>query len=761
MPPRQRVADIPVGGEASPSASGLPAAPPSDTRVNFTSASDDPMMMMMMMMDPTSRPSLAGPSGRRASVGAADGPKDRRKSASQRPSWSCTECTRRKIRCDRIVPGCNQCIKRNKVHLCRLDQDVEIGFDLGLSNSSSPTGERRLATVEEYEAITRQANALRLRLYHLERAVQAFIPPSGSNLGGPARPLSSPASRPSGLPQPVDEHVRGATFSEPTFAAPGESVISGSGNDDDDYEGNNSFQLPPLSVQQPSFLPSSASSVLVPPSLAAPPQPQDDEVEAAVSLEFLALGRDSKSTHLHRSELRRSSSDEQDQHLLSASPHKDSAASVHATDASTPAQLASGQPSSPLPDIATSQNLIAYSLDHVKWQHAAVHSGQFSAECAQFYEWGEMREKSVNPAWLALYYAMLCVGIKHLTPSEAAERGYSPEEQKMLAKRWFDASVDALHRANFLAKHSLYSLQTITLFAVSCQDVGGSDLIATLLTAGIRIAQHMSLHRMGSDEDWEAKRRRKGIKPESELGAKLLIEREICKRLWYGLLTEDWISMHFRRAFAVLPLHFDTPVPLNCHDSDLSTGRLVNRPQDEPSDVTKTILLYHVASCMRRYFDHINQTKEMSQANLIEADKMTFQHYRPDFAPLPSSSYATLATASPDTYAGTPICPCGVPCTLRPDGRGRVRAHLASSSASSSSRAVSAAQQAEADTERAARFGDEMVYFWICAAGAQNEGKTRGMWRLLDTKKEQKMVSVDGIKTDEEGNGGESAGHAV
>ncbi|TNY20351.1 hypothetical protein DMC30DRAFT_397920 [Rhodotorula diobovata] len=64
---------------------------------------------------------------------------------SQRPSWSCTECTRRKIRCDRVVPGCNQCIKRNKVHLCRLDQDEKIGFgpecvpSLSLPPSSRPS----------------------------------------------------------------------------------------------------------------------------------------------------------------------------------------------------------------------------------------------------------------------------------------------------------------------------------------------------------------------------------------------------------------------------------------------------------------------------------------------------------------------------------------------------------------------------------------------------------------------------------------------
>ncbi|TKY89827.1 hypothetical protein EX895_001124 [Sporisorium graminicola] len=39
---------------------------------------------------------------------------------SQRPSWSCTECARRKIRCDKKVP-CQSCIKRGKAENCRLE----------------------------------------------------------------------------------------------------------------------------------------------------------------------------------------------------------------------------------------------------------------------------------------------------------------------------------------------------------------------------------------------------------------------------------------------------------------------------------------------------------------------------------------------------------------------------------------------------------------------------------------------------------------
>lgn len=76
-----------------------------------------------------------------------------------------------------------------------------------------------------------------------------------------------------------------------------------------------------------------------------------------------------------------------------------------------------------LPRREHSDAIIRYSLDRVGWQHGAVHSGSFMAECAEFYGWGDERAEVVNPAWLALYYAVLCVGVKHMTPTDGQACG--------------------------------------------------------------------------------------------------------------------------------------------------------------------------------------------------------------------------------------------------------------------------------------------------------------------------------------------------
>lgn len=48
---------------------------------------------------------------------------------------------------------------------------------------------------------------------------------------------------------------------------------------------------------------------------------------------------------------------------------------------------------------------------------------------------------------------------------------------------------------------------------------------------------------------------------------------------------------------------------------------MVNRPQDEPTPASKTILLYKVADHTRRFFEHIHSSKRLDYANCLEADR--------------------------------------------------------------------------------------------------------------------------------------------
>ncbi|GAA5835326.1 hypothetical protein JCM5353_006735 [Sporobolomyces roseus] len=564
------------------------------------------------------------------------------KKKSQRPSWSCTECTRRKIRCDRVVPGCNQCIKRGKVHLCRLDQDVDLGFGGPPPNSlpstsaagaasfdsNTPPGQPRLATASEYDAITRSVNVVRQRLCHLERVMRAFVPQSGEfdENGQPLFGINMDllaATATMSREQSVGYEGAaggggggggggGATAATPGLPIPPQDSYNGHGGGE--YEPKAGFQdprfsLPPAPMPLERIRDSESERRMA---------DSDGEVEAAVTLEYLALGRDRKEDHFHRAELRRPEEDDESTSPAQvpnnsvpdsiSAPQGESTTRVGASGASTffDGRQTHKDIAEILPSPTLSEFIINYSLDQVCWQHGAVHAGQFKAEHLEFLSWGEKRSELVNQSFLALYFALCCIGVKHMSEQEALDGGISADDRKRLPRLYFDAAIAALHRANFLSKHSIYTIQTIVIVVVTCQDVGGSDLIATLLACGIRIAQHLNIHRFGSDAEWESRRRANGVDPKSQEGIKGLIQRELRKRLWYALTIEDWLSIPFRRACSISPTHFTTPLPLNCHDSDLSDGNMIQRPHEEPTTVTKILFTYQVAACIRRFFEDVN-----------------------------------------------------------------------------------------------------------------------------------------------------------
>lgn len=93
---------------------------------------------------------------------------------------------------------------------------------------------------------------------------------------------------------------------------------------------------------------------------------------------------------------------------------------------------------------------------------------------------------------------------------------------------------------------------------------------------------------------------------------------------------------------------------------------------------------------------------------------------RPDFAPLP----ADAPPPQPFEYAGTPHCPCGVPCVLRVDGRGTLAA-----------RSVSNGDREQQDEEEEVARGVH-THFWQCNAGSSQQGRTCGFFRPLDMQRE-------------------------
>ncbi|KAJ7627473.1 hypothetical protein FB45DRAFT_61092 [Roridomyces roridus] len=105
-----------------------------------------------------------------SAAAGGDAPKKKRR----RQALSCTECKRRKIRCDRTQP-CTPCVRRGDQYKCKW-------------HVVEPVAERYVP-MAEYEALRSRVGALEAFISHLPPAVLASMPPVPT---APARQHPSP-----------------------------------------------------------------------------------------------------------------------------------------------------------------------------------------------------------------------------------------------------------------------------------------------------------------------------------------------------------------------------------------------------------------------------------------------------------------------------------------------------------------------------------------------------------------------------------------
>lgn len=202
-------------------------------------------------------------------------------------------------------------------------------------------------------------------------------------------------------------------------------------------------------------------------------------------------------------------------------------------------------------------------------------------------------------------------------PFADAQRLFPGEDIQALILRFFDASVLALNEANWMETHSLYSTQTILVLCLTANHLGRSDWYLSALAVGIRIAQTLNINNLGKDSYPAAEG---AVLPPMDPNA--LILREMCKRIWYQLLIQDWFHLPFNRTsgeslvllltlsslyrspksffvgpFAVISGNqFNSAVPLHCTDESLlSPATLIPLSIEVPTFDSHTGMLLQLA----------------------------------------------------------------------------------------------------------------------------------------------------------------------
>ncbi|GAA5977368.1 hypothetical protein JCM11641_000077 [Rhodosporidiobolus odoratus] len=346
---------------------------------------------------------------------------------------------------------------------------------------------------------------------------------------------------------------------------------------------------------------------------------REEEVAASLSLEFMALGRNRALNGTQASAQNPRVSPD----TFNRSPLPPSLVFETSTYLPHPSTLFPDalSLSAVLPPEPETVAILEHAISHTGWYHGTVHGPTFRAEAQEFLarEGQEERVKQASPAWMALLFAQLCCGIKHMTREQlrmVGTHGLTEEEARTLAKTYLDAAIACLYRLHFLENHQLHAVQAIAVLVITSQDGAFSNLFPMLLSLGICIAQDMGLHRLPSEEAWAASVA--GLPLEER--ARSLIAYETRKRVFWALTSQEWMSIPYRRTTAVQPLQVTTPLPSNAHDEDLMTGVPVNRPPLEYTVVSTLLIWIQIARILQQVFQHVDENPQPSHDFVFALD---------------------------------------------------------------------------------------------------------------------------------------------
>ena len=186
--------------------------------------------------------------------------------------------------------------------------------------------------------------------------------------------------------------------------------------------------------------------------------------------------------------------------------------------------------------------------------------------------------KGFEALLFAIYY-----GATTSLPPEDCIMKFGEEKQVLLARYRF-AIEQALARANFLTTEEIIVLQAFVIFLICLRRNNDARVIWTLTGLVVRIAQTIGVHRDGIHF---------GLAP---------FEIEMRRRLWWQVCILDTRASEDHGCDpTIIEQSFDTKMPLNINDVDISPGMKDFPPERQGcTDMSFCLIRFEVANTFRR-----------------------------------------------------------------------------------------------------------------------------------------------------------------
>ncbi|RMZ71509.1 C6 zinc finger domain containing [Pyrenophora seminiperda CCB06] len=206
-----------------------------------------------------------------------------------------------------------------------------------------------------------------------------------------------------------------------------------------------------------------------------------------------------------------------------------------------------------LPNAQQVRQLVDYHRDCLLWYHGSYFDPTFQTQLSDFYDThnGMIEDPAVNLQWVALLFSILTASLTCAPDTQARAWGFDEAERETLSRRWFQAIITCLNRADYTSNLNILSCQAITTATVSAHLLGFSTTQSIHLATAVRVAQSLGIHHLGPDI------------------AGNLVVNETGRRVWCELCNQDWFSIPFSETYLISPRYTTSAPPSNSHDHDL------------------------------------------------------------------------------------------------------------------------------------------------------------------------------------------------
>ncbi|GAA5932537.1 uncharacterized protein JCM15063_001253 [Sporobolomyces koalae] len=486
-----------------------------------------------------SRGSTSGSKADDDDGGGSESASHRRK---KRVPQSCTECVRRKIKCDREQP-CSACIRRKRTQFCVFeDEEAESPWALATDVKAI---QRRLAQLESLVHSQERSGEYAAR--------QPKQPPQAHNASfAPHRRTDRQSDDPHSDTESAVVELEDVAFSSRVPVLRAINAAS-HGHAPGTYRYNASGPLASAELTD------ARTSILAEPLTFD----QDGRPRSAVR-----LGLD---------------------------------LAVSTVDLPAFRREALGQILAVLPGIEISQFLIAKYFAEIEWDYKVLDPVAFPLEYLRYTEMlANGREDLIDPLWIATFCMVLALSLEgfwsrpHGMKDLSLFRGLDEEGLKDLPSVWHDAALRALQLGEYGGTPRIRAIQCIILFGQYIQVFSSSGQTGRFLgwfASAVRVAQRMGLHRLGTDL-----RTMPPDDPALPPGTNSF-KREMAVRLFHHLVNIDSFLSDSPccRCYLLHPTQYNTARPRNLNLSELSRTDNIAVEQ-YPGDVY-TEASYQIVQC--------------------------------------------------------------------------------------------------------------------------------------------------------------------